>query len=93
MSLIELLTGSVVFTAAAGSSLQLWALAGAAAVAEQLLADGEGRKPCAPPRLPVASPSAAVIRRGTPRGPPGPSLLDRTTPSTPTAPMGCRRGC
>ena len=35
MSLIELLTGSVVFTAAAGSSLQLWALAGAAAVAEQ----------------------------------------------------------
>ncbi len=35
MSLIELLTGSVLFTAAAGSSLQLWALAGAAAVAEQ----------------------------------------------------------
>ncbi len=35
MSLIELLTGSVVFTAAAGSSLQLWALAGAAVVAEQ----------------------------------------------------------
>jgi len=35
MSLIELLTGSVVFVSAAGSSLQLWALAGAAAVAEQ----------------------------------------------------------
>jgi hypothetical protein len=35
MSLIELLTGSVVLAAAAGSSLQLWALAGAAALAEQ----------------------------------------------------------
>jgi hypothetical protein len=35
VSLIELLTGSVLFTATAGSSLQLWALAGAAAVAEQ----------------------------------------------------------
>lgn len=34
MSLLELLIGSTVFAAAAGSSLQLWALAGAAAVAE-----------------------------------------------------------
>jgi hypothetical protein len=35
MSLLELLIGSTVFAAAAGSSLQLWALAGAAAVAEE----------------------------------------------------------
>ena len=37
MNLIEVLTGSVVFAASAGSSLQLWGLAAAAAVAEQLL--------------------------------------------------------
>ncbi|MCP9785722.1 hypothetical protein [Cyanobium sp. N5-Cardenillas] len=35
MNLIEVLTGSVVFAASAGSSLQLWGLAAAAAVAEQ----------------------------------------------------------
>ncbi|WP_216903375.1 hypothetical protein [Synechococcus sp. CCY 9618] len=35
MSLLEVLVGSTVFAAAAGSSLQLWALAGAAAVAEE----------------------------------------------------------
>ncbi|MCP9935008.1 hypothetical protein KBZ08_13925 [Cyanobium sp. Candia 9D4] len=35
MSLIELVTGSVVFLSAAGSSLQLWALAGAASMADQ----------------------------------------------------------
>jgi len=35
MNLIEVMTGSVVFAASAGSSLQLWALAAAAAVAEQ----------------------------------------------------------
>ena len=35
MSLLEVLIGSTVFAAAAGSSLQLWALAGAAAVAEE----------------------------------------------------------
>jgi type II secretory pathway pseudopilin PulG len=35
MSLLELLIGSTVFAAAAGASLQLWALAGAAAVAEE----------------------------------------------------------
>jgi hypothetical protein len=35
MSLIEVLTASLVFAASAGSSLQLWALAGAAAVVEQ----------------------------------------------------------
>ena len=34
MNLIEVLTGSTVFSAAAGASLQLWALAGAAAQAE-----------------------------------------------------------
>ena len=34
MNLIEVLTGSTVFAAAAGASLQLWALAGAAAQAE-----------------------------------------------------------
>lgn len=35
MSLLELLIGSTVFAASAGASLQLWALAGAAAVAEE----------------------------------------------------------
>lgn len=35
MSLLELLIGSTVFASAAGASLQLWALAGAAAVAEE----------------------------------------------------------
>ncbi|MEA5442367.1 hypothetical protein [Cyanobium gracile] len=35
MNLIEVLTGSVVFAASAGASLQLWGLAAAAAVAEQ----------------------------------------------------------
>ena len=35
MSLLEVLIGSTVFAASAGSSLQLWALAGAAAVAEE----------------------------------------------------------
>jgi hypothetical protein len=35
MSLLELLIGSTVFAMAAGSSLQLWALAGAAALAQE----------------------------------------------------------
>ncbi|MDM7954446.1 MAG: hypothetical protein QUV07_14690 [Cyanobium sp. CZS 25K] len=35
MNLIEVLIGSTVFAASAGASLQLWALAGAAAMAEQ----------------------------------------------------------
>lgn len=35
MSLLELLIGSTVLASAAGASLQLWALAGAAAVAEE----------------------------------------------------------
>ncbi|MEA5415403.1 hypothetical protein [Synechococcus sp. BA-132 BA5] len=35
MNLIEVLIGSVVFAASAGASLQLWALAGAAALAQE----------------------------------------------------------
>ncbi len=37
MTLAELLTGSVVFSLSAGASLQLWALAGAAAVRQEQL--------------------------------------------------------